>query len=279
MSERIRFIPPTTESEDPKIYKRRDEDISCNKGNHKERSKGNDQRKKGHNWFWKKKESKKTKDDETQPDEGDTVTIGEKVYTFVEELTEVFGGPRSYIANEVLIGEDADETLQNLVDAINGATGEGVGPGENYSAGTEANPEVSAAAVATHATIMTARVAGVAGNAIAKSEDDGHLDWDGSGETFTGGGGKKAKYTIVKGGGLARRFITTLPNFTGTPTTAISLYTKDGTLIKALQATQAENSTQDTAYEVELAPGDYILATTTTTVSDAAAEAMTLQIR
>lgn len=121
--------------------------------------------------------------DETQPDAGDTVTVGDQVYTFVEALTPVYGGPRSYIPNEVLIGADADTTLANLVKAIN----QTATAGTNYSLGTVQNPLVSAAAVSSHASVMTARSTGVAGNDIVKAEDSDHLDWDGSGGVFTGG--------------------------------------------------------------------------------------------
>jgi hypothetical protein len=54
-----KWKPPTKESENPRTYTKREEKVSSDKGNHKERSKGNDERKKGHNWFWKKKEKKK----------------------------------------------------------------------------------------------------------------------------------------------------------------------------------------------------------------------------
>lgn len=173
------------------------------------------------------------------------------------------------IENEVLIGADADGSLNNLIDAINGTDdGETTGPGITYGVGTTANADVTAGAVADHATLMTAKVGGIVGNSIAKSEDDAHLDWDGAGATFTGGGSTKGKYVFTKGG-FAHRFITVIGTLTGTITTAIGLYNEDDVLLKALQATQAEGSTVDTAYEVEIKPGDYILCTASATTSDA----------
>jgi len=297
--------------------------------------------------------------DETQPDAGDTVTVGDQTYTFVTALTAVYGGVRSYIPNEVLIGADADETLENLVAAINN---DGVA-GTNYSLGTELNPLVSAAAVSAHATVMTARSTGTDGNAIAKAEDSDHLDWDGSGAVFTGGvdtvaneiliGGSaavtldnikdavngtgdgettgagftysvgtvantqatattnaattqdfeavtagtpgnavvftedmgnttisgsgtlggttlgastKGKYTFTDRG-TAHRFVTTIGDLVGTGTVAVALYNEDDVLIKTLQATQAQSGAADTAYEVEISPGDYILCTASAVVA------------
>ena len=58
MQERRRWQPPEKESEDPKIYVKREEKISSDKGSHKKRSIANDDRKKGHRWFWQKEENK-----------------------------------------------------------------------------------------------------------------------------------------------------------------------------------------------------------------------------
>lgn len=57
MSERLTFVPPTKESEDPRIYTKREEEISCNKKDHAERSKANQP---NHNKFWKKLNKKET---------------------------------------------------------------------------------------------------------------------------------------------------------------------------------------------------------------------------
>jgi hypothetical protein len=54
-----KWKPPTKESESPRVYTKREERVSADKGSHKERSKGNDGRKKGHNGFWKKQEKRK----------------------------------------------------------------------------------------------------------------------------------------------------------------------------------------------------------------------------
>jgi len=110
------------------------------------------------------------------PNDGETVTIGETVYTFKTALTT----DPATVPNEVLIGETP---LPNLVLAING--GEGVGT--IYSTGTVAHPDVTAAEVSENATTITAKVAGAAGNEIDKATTVGNFDWDGTGAYFTGG--------------------------------------------------------------------------------------------
>lgn len=59
MPERPKWQPPTEESEEPRIYTKREEEVSANKGSHKKRSEANDERPKGHKWHWKKKEKEK----------------------------------------------------------------------------------------------------------------------------------------------------------------------------------------------------------------------------
>lgn len=95
------------------------------------------------------------------PQELDTVTIGSVTYMFTD-----LSDPTS--ANEVLIGATQTETAANLSAAITA----GVGAGSTYSVGTVANPDVTSSPSGTSVTI-TARVAGVAGNAIALSATGG----------------------------------------------------------------------------------------------------------
>jgi len=61
MPERFTFVPPTEESEDPKIYTKKEEKISCDKGNHAERSKANQP---NHLKFWKKEKVKEKGQDD-----------------------------------------------------------------------------------------------------------------------------------------------------------------------------------------------------------------------
>ena len=113
--------------------------------------------------------------------EGDTVTIGTTIYTFVEALSD----PAE--AYEVLIGASVSDTLDNLIAAITYDDGEGTNEGVKYGEGTEAHPDVTAAAGAGDTMNVTALVKGVAGNSIAKAETSDGLDWDGTGAVLTGG--------------------------------------------------------------------------------------------
>lgn len=113
--------------------------------------------------------------DNTELTDGDTVTIGSIVYRFKDTMAQAYDVKRD--------GTTADTTLANLVKAING-TGT---PGTEYFAGTIAHTSVTASTVAAHATTVTARTIGAAGNLIAKDETSSHLDWDGVGAFLTGG--------------------------------------------------------------------------------------------
>ena len=198
--------------------------------------------------------------------------IGGEAYILTESATNITVSAGGVLAWTARTNSSADETLGNLVAAINGAAGEGT----KYSVGTVVHPLVSAAAVATHATIISARTAGVGGNAIAKAEASTHLDLDGAGAVFTGGGSTKGKY-IFTDGGVARRFVTTIGALTGTITTLVALYNSAGVLLKSIVAAQTESSLSDVAYEVEIQAGDYLLFTASATTSDL--EGLELSVR
>lgn len=90
---------------------------------------------------------------------GDTVTIGTKVYTLQTTLTNVDG--------HVKIGADLTTSLLNLMRAINNLGGT---PGAAYADSNEAHTSV--AATASNATTLSLRAltGGVAGNSIATTE-------------------------------------------------------------------------------------------------------------
>lgn len=95
-----------------------------------------------------------------------------KAYTFKTALTPVEG--------EVLIGALADDSLTNLVSAVM-HTGT---PDTDYKCAA-AHPTVTAAAVAAHATVVTAKTKGVAGNSIGLAKVGATLTVGGA--TFSGG--------------------------------------------------------------------------------------------
>lgn len=84
-----------------------------------------------------------------QPTAGETVTIGTTVYTFRASAS---------LAREVTIGATASDTIDNLVDEING---DGI---------ATADPTCTAAAGAGDTMVATAIIAGAIGNAIATTE-------------------------------------------------------------------------------------------------------------
>lgn len=108
-----------------------------------------------------------------QPTNAQTVTLGASVYTF----NTVLGA-----AGSVLIGADEDESLENLVAAINGDAGEGT----LYGTGTVTNVSATAAIGPTVAQLTaTAITAGTAGNAVASTETVTNGSWTAA--TLTGG--------------------------------------------------------------------------------------------
>lgn len=106
----------------------------------------------------------------TLPTDGDTVTVGTTdgvtpaVYKFVSSLSDPF---------DVLIGTDADETLDNLVAAINADAGSGT----IYGTGTTSNNDVFAASLVAGQIQVIALVAGTGGNSIACSSSSPGV-WD-----------------------------------------------------------------------------------------------------
>lgn len=106
--------------------------------------------------------------------DGDTVTIGSRLYLYKTVLTGA--------ANEVLIGA-ATASLANLKSAVNGSAGAGT----TYGLGTVPHSDVNATtSTGSTAQLFEAKVAGAAGNAIAKSETSTNLVWN-AGATFIGG--------------------------------------------------------------------------------------------
>lgn len=106
------------------------------------------------------------------PSATETVTLGSTTYEFVSSLSS---------ANDVLIGADANESLQNLAAAINGGTGEGV----VYGTGTVANADAGAEWLGAQQLRATAAVQGAAGNSVASTETLANGSWTGA--TLSGG--------------------------------------------------------------------------------------------
>jgi len=131
--------------------------------------------------------------DATNVADGETVVVGSKTYTFVDELSEDTGDAVAY---EVLVGASAAASLDNLKAAINGSAGEGT----TYSTGTEAHPDVVATTNTDTTQVVEAKLPGTAGNAIASTETSAHLSW-GAATLASGADGNFEDY-IPAGGSL-----------------------------------------------------------------------------
>lgn len=103
----------------------------------------------------------------------ETVTIGTKVYTFQDTLTNVDGN--------VHIGATAEETADNLRNAING----GPGAGTDYATAMTVHPDVTAQDGAGTTVVIQANAEGIAGNSIATTETSATASFGAS--TLTGG--------------------------------------------------------------------------------------------
>lgn len=104
--------------------------------------------------------------------DAETVTIGTRVYTFEDTLTNVNGN--------IKIGADKAATLANLAHAINGSGGT---PGTDYALANVAHPDVTATVASPM--VVTAKRTGYAGNAIATTETMTHGSWGAA--TLAGG--------------------------------------------------------------------------------------------
>lgn len=102
---------------------------------------------------------------EENADPDDTITLGDVVYTFVEELTGAY---------DVLIGADETETGANFAAAVNAGAGEDT----VYGSGTEANAFVTANDEEDGTVTITARISGEAYNDIVFEVSGDHLTAD-----------------------------------------------------------------------------------------------------
>jgi hypothetical protein len=102
------------------------------------------------------------------PSDGDTVTIGGVVYTFVNTLV---------TAHDVLIGATAAATLVNLKAALNA---DSVSAGVLYGAGTDAHQHIVATTLTATTLKVVSRVVGVIGNLVSVAESSTVLSWSGS---------------------------------------------------------------------------------------------------
>ncbi len=158
--------------------------------------------------------------------DGETVTIGGKVYTFETVLTNVDGN--------VLIGATASDSLDNLIAAIN----LGPGAGTLYASATTANTSVSAAAGAGDTMVVTALLSGPAGNTITTTTTAANATWGGA---------------TLAGGVAGNVSILTLGQLPANTTAAIGAVTTLGT-VAAYNATFGAHSLAEVSGSTAISP-------------------------
>jgi hypothetical protein len=95
---------------------------------------------------------------QNQPSVGETITLGSKTYSFVASLTTNTDG-------QIVIGGNVAATRNNIMAAVNLS---GL-PGSQYASATSLNGDVEATSIIGNDIIFTAKVGGVAGNAIVST--------------------------------------------------------------------------------------------------------------
>lgn len=109
--------------------------------------------------------------DATAPDDGDTVTVDGVTYTYKTTLSSPVQ------KNEVLIGASAAAALDNLKIAINASGGTA---GTEYSIGTVAHPTVTAETNTNTTQVVQAKEFGTRANSYVLGESSEHLAWGAS---------------------------------------------------------------------------------------------------
>ena len=103
-----------------------------------------------------------------------TVTIGTRVYTAVDELSETAMTAANAIVDQILYGGDEATLLDNLLVTIDAGATEGT----NYSTGTVVNADVESGANTNTTQIISALVAGVIGDLIPINVSWANTAWD-----------------------------------------------------------------------------------------------------
>ena len=140
----------------------------------------------------------------------DTVSVGGTTYKFVAAgdatLTDGLGSASNVT---VAIGSSIQQTLQNLANAINGASGAGT----EYETGATANSSASASDVSATGVTITASTSGTNGNNIVASTSAGaKLTWVTAGGKLAGGSGSALDLNNSTDAAAALQAITTAIN-------------------------------------------------------------------
>jgi len=119
----------------------------------------------------------------TAGDAGDDIVTTETSSNASWADTTMDGGIDVAVANDVLIGVNAEASIDNLVLAVTA----GAGAGTNYATGTTANATVTGVKSAANTFTATALTKGVSGNSIAIAEACANSSWAGGAVILSGG--------------------------------------------------------------------------------------------
>ena len=126
---------------------------------------------------------------------GNSIAIAENCGNAAWDGAAVFlsGGYDAAVANDVIIGLDAEGSIDNLVLAVNCTSGEGTA----YGTGTTAHTTIDAAKTAADTFTATAKSIGDVGDAYVTTTDMSNASWVAG--TLTGGEGVDVAYDVLIG--------------------------------------------------------------------------------
>ncbi len=202
--------------------------------------------------------------DGTAVTDGDTVTIGTKVYTAKTTLST----GADAVPNQVLIGATADGSafLANLKKAING---DASSYGTAYSVGTVANTDVVAFTLTSTTLKVWARTIGTAPNTLATTENSTHLSWADTtlgGGTGTSDAGVTSAAATVTIGDVTYMAVIRLAENIGLSAVAnqVLWVTSEAVFLDNLKAAVNGAGTAGTTYSSNTEPHPQVVATTNT---------------
>jgi len=202
---------------------------------------------------------------DTQPSNGDTLTIGSRTYTWQSTLTNADGN--------IWIGADLAAAKLNLGYAIADSGGT---PGTDYAAAMTANTEVSLAAFASDAAVFTALAAGTAANAFASTETFTAGTNVFSGTTMSGG----LAASVAPAGSPNRKLQVTIPPNATASAVATALQVAlnaDAEFIASVSGATVTVTDAHTGTRTDAADGDTGWGSITTTQQGAASPVIHLK--
>ena len=155
--------------------------------------------------------------DNTNVAVSDKVVVNTTTYEFIDVLPEDEYQTKNYIK----IGANADASLQNLINAINGSAD---GYGTTRTRNVRAHGQVTAGTISAYAFVVTAKVTGTTANAYPTTETSAHLSWG----STTMASGVDTVINEIKIGADAKTTLDNIKaaiNVSGTPGTEYSIGT------------------------------------------------------